>query len=100
MSKKYKNICNINAKERYKRTVYSIIFFLITIYVWYILLVNKFGGWNKFVLAVPLYFAFLTIYEAVTGWCVMKDKANKRSVLIHVLSIASSIAVSVTLVFV
>ncbi len=102
MAKKYKHkkTCNINTIERAKRAVYSVIFFLVTAYVWYTLLVNKFGGVSRLVLAVPLYFAFLAAYETCFSWCVLKNKTDKKSGLIHLLSIVSAIVVSVILVFV
>ncbi len=101
MAKKYKsNFCNMNSKERAKRVVYSLIFFIITAYIWYTLLVNKFGSWNKIVLIVPLYLAFLTALEAGFGWCVLKNKVNRKSGVIHLLSIVLAAVVSFILVFI
>ncbi|HLD56772.1 MAG TPA: hypothetical protein VJA47_00595 [archaeon] len=101
MPKKYKaNFCNIDFKERINRALYSLILFLITAYLWYTLLVNKLGGWNKFIIVVPLYLAFLTVFEAGIGWCVLKSKASRKSGLIHLLSVASAVIVSVVLMFI
>ena len=97
---KYKNFCNIDYKERVVRAVWAVVFFIISWYIWYTLLVNKFGSWNKVVLIIPLYFAFLTAYEAAIGHCVLKDKVSRKSGLIHLLSITSAVVVSVILVFI
>ncbi|MBI4164026.1 MAG: hypothetical protein HY512_04135 [Candidatus Aenigmarchaeota archaeon] len=102
MSKKHKsNLCNINLKERVSRAGYSIAFFIVSVYVWYVLFANKLtSGLNELILIVPFYLAFLTAYEASIGHCVLKEKISKKSGLVHLLSIVSAIVVSVILVFV
>ncbi len=97
---KKSNLCNINLKERVSRAGYGIALFILSAYVFYVLSVNKIEGINRFVLIIPLYFAFLAMLEAGIGWCVLKNKTSKKSGIVHLLSIASAVVVSVVLVFV
>ena len=95
-----KRICNINRKERLNRVYLSIIFFVITAYFFYTVYVNKFPSVYRLATIVPLFLAFLTLFESVFGFCVLKDKKSPKSVKIYLMAAACALVVSGASVFI
>ncbi len=62
---------NIGNKGRAKRLVTGIVMFLVSLWLLEFIRINQFPVLSKLVLIIPLYLAFLGIYQSATGVCVM-----------------------------
>ncbi len=63
-------ICNIGLRGRVSRAGYAAFSFAISFILLRTIQVNHFPEYSKLLLLIPLFFAFLSLCEALSGFCV------------------------------
>lgn len=65
-----KNLCSIGKIDRIKRAAAGTALILFSLWLLYELVVSGAPYFFRLLLIIPLYLSFLTIYEAIFGFCV------------------------------
>ncbi len=64
-------VCNIGPKGRFQRATFGIVAVVFCLGAWALIRLNTLPDWLVLLLFLPLFAAFVSIFEALFGFCVV-----------------------------
>ncbi|HLE45550.1 MAG TPA: hypothetical protein VI915_00970 [Thermoplasmata archaeon] len=64
-------VCNIGPRGRLQRATFGIVAIVFSLGIWALVRLNGLPGWPILLLFVPLFAAFVSLFEALFGFCVV-----------------------------
>ncbi len=64
-------VCNIGPRGRMQRATFGVVAIAFSLGIWTLVRLNTLEGWIVLLLFVPLFAAFVSLFEALFGFCVV-----------------------------